>query len=63
MKRTLLAGAVALAAAPAGFAQSYLSKPIRLVVGFTPGGEFDKYVAAERTQWAEVVKTAGAKVN
>jgi tripartite-type tricarboxylate transporter receptor subunit TctC len=41
MKLGLLAGAAALAAASAAHAQSYPSKPVRLVVGFTPGGGVD----------------------
>jgi tripartite-type tricarboxylate transporter receptor subunit TctC len=36
-----LAALVALCAAPAAHAQAYPSKPIRLVVGFTPGGGVD----------------------
>jgi tripartite-type tricarboxylate transporter receptor subunit TctC len=43
MKRFLVAGSLALLSAPAAsaFAQSYPARPIRILVGFAPGGAAD----------------------
>jgi tripartite-type tricarboxylate transporter receptor subunit TctC len=68
---SILAGAVALSfVAPCAFAQSYPVKPIRFIVGYTPGGAADilaRAVGARFTEaWGQAVvveNRAGAGTN
>ncbi len=53
-RRFLLAGAAALAVPRLAFADTYPSRPIRLVLPFPPGGVFD----IVGRPWAEKVKTS-----
>ncbi|MBI2317949.1 MAG: hypothetical protein HYU75_13395 [Betaproteobacteria bacterium] len=64
----LLAGAMLAAAAASAPAQSFPSRPIRIIVAVTPGGGNDVFaripapkqiMVAEIGKWAKVIKTAG----
>ena len=57
----LVAGAAALPALSLlARAQSYPSRPVRWLVGFTPA-DFGKLIAEETEKWAKVVQFAGIK--
>ena len=76
MHNVTLCRALMLAALAAGSAaaQDYPAKPIRMIVGFPPGGgtdettnaspeEFAALVKADIIKYAAVVKTAGLRID
>jgi len=66
LSRKLPGVAALLCVSAAASAQNYPNRPLRMIIGFAPGGstprEWGDFVKAEISKWAKVVKEAGVKV-
>ncbi len=60
----VFAGLALALGVPIAGAQGFPSKPVKILVGVTPGGTTDtlaRFLAADVEKWRRVVKATGAK--